>query len=570
VREAFLALALESELDKPQLLDLYLSEVYLGSSGGMPIRGVEQAARAWFGKSAASLTIAEAATIAGAIASPYELSPLPRPSESTQQAVERTERARRRRDTVLDRMVAVRALTLEQATKARAEPLVVRGTPPSAAWRLPWAVDAALDEAEARLEGPLPPGAALHTTIQPHLQRAAERAVRDVLGALGQEEPDVARAEGALVAVDPSDGDVVAIVGGRDWVRSPFHRAIHAERQAGSTVKPLLLAAALHADPSLSLTTVFDDAPLERRIDGRTWRPKDHDGRFLGPITLRRGMEQSRNVPAVLLSERLGLDRMAAAFRTAGLDRATKLPSSALGAFPATALELAGAYTLFPGQGRAQRPHVVHVAYDRDERPLLAVRDEPVRVVDPASAALATSVLQGVLTHGTGRKVAGLGVAPEGFGGKTGTTDQGRDAWFVGFDARLVVAVWVGADRGDLGLGGSEAALPVWAAFVRDAGRPRGRLPVPDGVVDVEVCATTGLPACVDCAERRTERFRAGYVAASACGAPPAAPEPSEAPAIIPEEAVEAPAPTRPVGVESVRRGPRPRLPQRAVGEARR
>lgn len=513
LREVFHAAALEAELDKDALLELYLSEVYLGHVGGVPIHGVEEAARAWFGKSARRLDAAEAATVAGVIASPNVYSPL-----------RSHEHALARRQQVLRRMVHVRAITEEQAAQALDAPLATVAVPPTRAWRLPWVVDAALDAAEDAVGDVFDEAHGLHvyTTVQPHLQRAAAATVDRTLGALAEAHPEAADVQGALVHVEVATGDVVAIVGGRDHGESPFHRATRAWRQAGSTVKPLTLLGALDHDPRLTLATLVEDAPLTRRWEGQVWSPTNYDGRNLDPLPVRRALEQSRNLPAVRIAERLGAGRQRDLFVRAGLTKATDLPSAALGAFPVTPLQLAGAYTAFAGEGEARAPRLLLGILGGDGTPRLVTRPDRTPLARPDSAVLVADALRGVLLRGTGRRVARLGLPVDErtpLAGKTGTTDNGRDAWFAGFDGERAVVVWVGRDRADLGLTGGEAALPTWAAYVQATGGPRGHLPDHPAVVRAGVCASTGRPPCRACDDLVQERFRRGTV--PDCADPP-------------------------------------------------
>lgn len=513
VREVFFAAALEAELDKDALLELYLSEVYLGHVDGVPIHGVEQAARSWFGKSARALTVSECATMAGVIASPNVWSPMRDPGKALE-----------RRDAVLHRMVYVRALTEAQLDDALDDAIVTIATPPSRRWKAPWAVDAALDRVGDTLGDGFTAGAGdrVYTTIQPHLQRAAQRAVTDGLTALAAQEPGAADAEAALVSIDARTGHVVALVGGRDFIQSPFNRATRARRHPGSTIKPLVAMAAMSANPALGPHTLFDDAPIQRRFDGRTWSPKNYDGRFVGPISLAAVLEQSRNIPSVLLAEQVGPKPLQRFLVDAGLPGATDLPSAALGAFPATPMELAGAYTVFAGAGQVHVPQWVLGVEDQSGGVRATITQGHSRLTDDTTAALVAHMLQGVVTRGTARRAASLG-APAGYGGKTGTTDGDRDAWFVGIDGHSATAVWVGRDRADLGLGGSQAALPVWAAYVSDLPAP-APWSKPKGVTAAEVCDTTHWPPCPGCAARTQDWFRAGHVPPRTCtvlAAPP-------------------------------------------------
>ncbi len=489
-REALLAVALEQQLDKDEILELYLNEIYLGQGGGASVCGVDQAARVFFGKPATRLSIAQAATLAGIVSAPNRYSPLQHP-----------ERARERRDLALQRMAELGHITAAQHADAKAAPL---GVHPSVGSRhAPWFVDAAVDHVEDLLgEGSLiARGATVHTTLQPALQRLAERVVAESAAELDREHPKAKGAQIALVAVRVSDGAVVAMVGGRDYGTSQFNRVLHAHRQVGSTIKPLTALAAFERDPALSPATLIDDAPIERTIAGKRWAPRNYDGRYMGEIPLRTAIAKSRNTPAVLLAEEVGMDRLAIWWHRLGLVEASELPAASLGAFPATPLELATAYTIFPGQGERARPYLVAATQDSAGAALTAAPPGRVRQADAASTFLTTRLLSAVMTEGTGRKAAAYG-AKGAVGGKSGTTDEARDAWFVGFTPELAVAVWVGFDKSKpVGLTGSQAALPTWARFVAGSGTAGGRFPVPKGVETLRFCTEDWEPAgSSDCA----------------------------------------------------------------------
>ena len=478
IKEAFYAAAMERTLGKDALLELYLAEVYLGQVGGVPVHGVEQAARAFFGVSASSLDAGQAATLAGIISSPNTYSPHRHP-----------ERATERRDLALGRMVAEGHLEQAAADAIRATPMVTGGSVPAANRRAPWAVDAAVDQLEEALDGGIASGYHVTTTIDPALQRHAERAVVQGLADVRAAYPDATQAQAALVAVRVSDGAIMAMVGSRDYDESPFNRATQAWRQVGSTVKPLIVASAFDADPSLTPLTVLLDEPITRRVDGATWTPSNYDHQFVGEITLRRSLEGSRNIPAVKVAEMVGMSGVQRQLRTLGLSEATLLPSASLGAFPATTVEIAGAYTVFPGGGTKVAPLLVTDVDDADGTSILHYDAERTPILSAASAALTTSILQGVVSDGTGARVRRYDVG-NSVAGKTGTTDAYRDAWFVGFTPELVVAVWVGTDRGEgIGLSGSRAAIPLWGRFVAGSGMTGGTFPQPATVTTVSVCA---------------------------------------------------------------------------------
>ncbi len=484
-REALLSIAIEQTRSKDEILELYLNEVYFGQAAGASVCGVDQAARVFFGKPAARLEIGEAAVLAGIVSAPNRYSPLKHP-----------ERAEERRNIALSRMAEVGAISRAQADALAAVPLDVHSSVGNR--RAPWFVDAAVESVEAEFgEGSVAArGLVVHTTLNPILQRLAERAVAEGAAELDATHTKSKSAEIVLVAVRVSDGAVVAMVGGRDYVSSQFNRAIHGRRQLGSTIKPFTYLALFDADPTLSPVSQVDDQPLTRTVSGKTWAPKNYDGTYKGWITYRQALASSRNIPAVLLSEEVGMARLQRFWTGLGLSGASAMPSAALGAFGATPIEVAAAYSVFPGHGQAAPAHLVRGVIDEQGKDKWPSPKAPVSHTSARAAFLATRLLEAVVQEGTAKKAAKFGVS-EGIGGKTGTTDNERDAWFAGFSDDLAVAVWVGFDKGkNVGLTGSEAALPTWARFMSWSGTVDG-VPFPpvDGVVQMTFCAEDHLPA---------------------------------------------------------------------------
>ena len=511
-KEAFIALALEHRRSKDEILALYLNEVYFGQAGGSSVCGVDAAARAFFAKPVERVSLAEAATIAGMIQSPNPYNPVRHPED-----------AKARRDVVLSRMVDAGFVDAADAAKAKEAPL---GAHASAAGRLsPWAVDLAVEDAEAGDEGRVAREALeVHTTIQPQVQRLAERALEEGMAEVVAAHPKLGGVQAAVVVVRARDGAVVAMVGGRNYGDSAFNRVVNSPRPIGSTVKPLTLLAALEADPTLSPATLFDDAPLERTVDGKVWAPANYDGTFGGPLSLRASIARSRNIPAVLLAERVGLGTLRDRLQALGLSRATAYPSASLGGFSATPLELAGAYTVFAGKGRAQRPFLVRAVVDDGTAAKTAPAPEGPRYSDRATF-LAWDVLHSVMTDGTAKSAAKYGVGA-GAVGKTGTTDDYADAWFVGTSGPYVTVVWLGYDRPKaMGVTGGQAALPIWARLVDAVGFDDKGLAPPDGVEAAEVCVATGAPPCPSCEATATEWFSTGTVPPATCDVLPEAVE---------------------------------------------
>ncbi|MEE2750774.1 MAG: PBP1A family penicillin-binding protein [Myxococcota bacterium] len=507
LNELFLTLALERELEKSEILTLYLNEVYWGQAGGVAICGADQAARTYFGKPVEHLSLSEAATLGGIISAPNRYSPLRHP-----------EKALERRNMALGRMLATQWITPEKFERVSAEPLEVVHVPTSR--RAPYAVDAVVEQIESSLgDGAIASGGlSVHTTIHPVLQSLAEQSAHGALETLSTAHPEASDAQVAVVALDPQTGNVLALVGGRNYASSQFNRAIQASRQLGSTVKPLTLVAAFEKDPDLSPSSPLLDEPIERLVDGETWSPSNYDGTYAGEVSLRETISRSRNIPAVLLAEEVGLANLSSWLQDLGLNRATALPSVSLGAFDATPMDLARAYSIFPASGEVPSVQLLDEVRSPGGDILNRSSKTTTRLVSPRSAALATSVLETVMESGTGASAATYGLH-NSVAGKSGTTDDGRDAWFVGFTPDLVVAVWVGRDGGEpLGLTGSSAALPVWSQFIASSGRATGTFPMPESVVEAETCAGVFLQGeCTSCV---VEVFTAGTEPLDGCEPP--------------------------------------------------
>ncbi len=495
-REVFLAMAIEDRLSKDEILELYLNGVYLGQAAGQAIHGVAEAARVYFGKQVERIDLGEAATLAGIISAPNAYSPL-----------RNTERARERRDLVLRRLLEDGLVDEAQESAARQQALLLRPTNLSSG--ATWAVDLAVDLAEAAqgAGSVTARGLRLDTTLLPPLQRLASQAVKEGLAEIETRYPRARGVQVALLALEASTGEIMAVVGGRDYSRSSFNRAFYAKRQLGSVVKPLTLVEALDKDPSLHLSTLLDDKPLELNVGGRTWRPTNYDGRYEGRVTVRRAIVHSRNVPCIHLARRVGMKNLKSFWLSLGLEGATALPSAALGAFDATPVQVASAYTIFPSGGSRAAPFLLRSISEPDGRMLSRKAHRVVPAVSARAASLARQVLLDVIKSGTGASASRYGVSGA-VGGKTGTTDNGRDAWFVGFSPDLVVAVWVGFDRGaSHGLSGARAALPIWARFMEGVGASGASFGGGEHLVSVKVCVESHEPATDECPETYLEWF---------------------------------------------------------------
>jgi penicillin-binding protein 1B len=511
--EAVLALILEARLSKQEILELYLNHVYLGRSGSIGIYGVSQAARAFFGKPPQELTLAEAATLAGLIHSPNRTSPIRHP-----------ERAKVRRNVVLDLMNRYGWISAAEHTTARATPVEVRSgvkTPRVA----PFFVDEVLRRVRRMgHDVEIVRGLSVYTTLDLEAQGTAERALTSHLDALGNRHRHLAKAdpplEGSVVLLEASSGFVRAMAGGRDFSRSQFNRVTRSARQPGSAFKPFVYLAALESpDTEITAGTLISDEPLRLQVGNKLWEPKNYDKRFLGEVTVRRALEGSRNVPTVEVALRTGLERVAKLARMAGIRDLQVVPSMALGSAEVSLLDLVAAYTVFPNLGKVVRPALIRAVLSHDGRVLYRDEIRRWRVATAPAAYVTSYLLEGVVERGTGRGVRRLGLTAP-VAGKTGTSNEGRDAWFVGYSPDWIAGVWVGFDGGaPTGLTGASGALPIWTSLMKDvlAARAKKSFPVPTGIVFRDVDRASGLIATRRCPDSVREAFVVGTVPTEDC-----------------------------------------------------
>lgn len=501
IREAVLSILLEVRYEKRAILEAYLNEAYFGRSGGAELKGVGAAARAYFGVPATELSMAEAATLAGMIRSPGNLAPNQHP-----------EAAGDVRDRVLARMVELGWLDGEVAEGLYGSDVEVR-TGVVDRSRARYAKDAVADEVLRRygLSELADTGYVVLTTLDLGEQLAAEKAVREGVVAL---EGDKARADsplqGVLLSADPHTGGIRAYVGGRDYGQSQYDRVRLAKRQVGSAFKAVVLAAAF-SERAATPATQYIDEPIEVVQAGNVWEPKNNDRTFRGRVSVRRAVEDSLNVPTVRLALDVGLRELAAWSERLGIeDRLPLLPSVALGAVESSPRELLTVYSTFAAGGRRPALHLVGGVLDRQGEAVSGAQiAEPEQVLEPAVAYMVTSVLEGVVERGTGRRLQALGVGP-GIAGKTGTTNGRRDSWFVGYSKNRATLVWIGYDdAAETRQSGSRAALPIWAEFANQV-KPRegwGVFEPPPGLVSVTIDPLDGGRATGRCPEVVTEVF---------------------------------------------------------------
>jgi penicillin-binding protein 1B len=508
--EWFMSIVLETRLSKDQILQLYLNDVSLGQRGSFAIHGVAEAARLFFAKDISNVSLAEAATIAGVIQSPSRLSPFNNP-----------ERARDRRNVVLRSMQDAGFVTTDAVDRESKLPLVVAARALEA--EAPYFVDYISQELQAKY--PSAGTVDVYTTLDVHLQRLAQDTLREGLVRLDEILARRRRTpQAALIAVDPRTGEVLALVGGRSYNQSQYNRVTSARRQPGSVFKPFAYLAAFERAQAegrtdLTAATVVMDEPTTITFNEQTWSPNNYDGEYEGPITLRRALALSRNIPAVKVAESAGYEEVAALWRRVGAGTPPRpYPAIALGVFEATPFEIATAYTMFPNGGMIRPLKAISrmVVKGRD----LPIQTAPTRTVSrPDTTFLVTNMMRSVLNEGTGAGARAAGFTPDA-AGKSGTTNDLRDAWFVGFTPELLTVVWVGLDDNQpLGLSGTQAALPIWTSFMSRAlaGRPNGAFVTPDGITFAEIDRDTGKVAAPGCPRIFREAFLSGTEPTEIC-----------------------------------------------------
>jgi len=504
LQEIILSLRLEQQLSKREILELYLNQIYLGSGA----YGVEAAAREYFGKSAENLSLAEAAMLAGLPPAPSRYSPL-----------KNWEQAKMRQRYVLERMMDEHYVSYGQAMAAWTTSITLAS--PQSEEKLtspaPYYVEHIRQILQGRYGGKAAHqlGFEVHTTVNLPLQQAAEQALRNGIDALCVRQhcgrDGGPRPEGALLAVDLTSGQVKAMVGGYDFHQSQFNRATQAKRQPGSAFKPFVYAAAL--ERGYTPASVIIDSPVSYWDHRRVWKPQNYEQRYFGPTRLREALTFSRNVVTVKMAERLGTKYLTSYIPKFGIhSRLTRNLSLALGTSEVTLEELTRAYGVFATGGAFFQPLYMTKISDSFGRPIHEFSFARNPVMEPENAYLITSMLKSVVERGTGKTVGVLG---RPVAGKTGTSNDFQDAWFIGYTPEMLVGVWVGYDEkrslGEKETGGRVAA-PIWLEFMRTA---LGETPVhdfslPEGIVFVHINPRTGLRALPGSQSAILECFRRG------------------------------------------------------------
>jgi len=509
--DMYMSVLLEQRFSKKEIFELYSNEVYLGQRGSFSIVGFGEAADAYFDKSVKDLSLGEAAMLAGIISAPNRYTPS-----------RYLERAKQRRNLVLDQMAEYEMISPRERDDARSKPLEVKSAALMNYSDAPYFVDYVQDILVDKFGGAAMARSnyKVYTSLDPELTQAAYESMRagitelDVHFAKGKRGIPPGTVQASLIAIDPTNGRILAMIGGRNYGTSQFNRITQSRRQPGSIFKPFVYAAALETayagsrQPLTAVSTVVDE-PTQFAFEKLVYEPGNFKNEYLGQVTMRQAIMKSLNVATIKFAEKVGYAKVVDLARRLGLNDLIKpYPSMAIGAFEVTPLEMARAYTAFAHGGMLSDLSPIGRVVDKKGNIVYAPSAPPKEALTPQIAFMVTSLLQSVIDQGTGAGARARGfVIPAA--GKTGTS---HDGWFAGYTPDLLCIVWVGFDDNrELNLSGSQAALPIWTDFMK---RAAGRRPLrgeafqkPTGIVEVEIDPTTGLLATDRCLDRQKEYF---------------------------------------------------------------
>jgi len=490
IKEAEMALEFEKTYSKKQILEMYFNEIYYGNGAW----GITQAARIYFDKYPEELTDAECSMLAGVPKNPGRYNPLGKPAVVAQ-----------RKDVILKRMLDLEWIDAKQHKALRST--AVKVVPHNQAMYYIAHIRSKLVETYGA--GIIDQGGLEVTTAMDlKLQLLAEKTLAAGVKKIA---PDL---QGALVSIDPINGDVLAAVGGVDYIKSPYNRAFTAKRQPGSSIKPLIYAAAL--DNGFTAATVMNDTPVAyNRGNGEVWKPLNYGGEQYGDLSIRKALANSNNVITVRLLDTIGVNNFVDYAAKFGL--ALRKPndlSLALGTEDVTLSELVTAYAPLANNGSRPAVRTIIRIFDHNKQAWTETPPVVTAAISPATAFVTTDILKDVLTYGTAKSLKKLSQERPA-AGKTGTTDDYKDAWFVGYTPQMVTGVWVGHDKpksGGRGFTGGAIAAPIWGQYMRQAqsGKPVVDFQRPETVVSVLVDPTTGKLAAPACPTKKDEFFIAG------------------------------------------------------------
>jgi penicillin-binding protein 1B len=502
VKEALMAYIAERRYSKDEILENYINDIYLGQRGQEGIYGVWEASEYYFSKEPRDLTIGEMAAIAGMISSPNRLNPLRHPDAS-----------RQRRDEVLAAMLQDGYISKAAYDSAVAEPLHAREVY-NESNDAPYFVDFVKKELADRYPPQVLSGEGLRifTSLDVHLEKLGEQALTHNLADLESKHPKLVRREtkerleSCLVALEPQSGRIRAMAGGRDYRASQFNRVTQSKRQPGSVFKPVTYLAAF--DETLQgggekflPTTYIEDAPFTWNYGDMSWTPNNYRNRFFGHVTLEFALGESLNSATARLANSVGLDRIRAMASKLGFGDLPAYPSIVLGGIEVSPMQVARAYAVIANDGMEIQPYAVTAVVDESNKVIEGHELTEEQVISPELAYMMQFMLENVINHGTGAGARSMGFTRPA-AGKTGTTNDAKDAWFAGFTPNLLTVVWTGFDqKEELGLTGAQASLPAWTAFMKaaTASRPPLDFTAPPGIVEVKVDPTTGFKATPFC-----------------------------------------------------------------------
>ncbi|MCI0663963.1 MAG: PBP1A family penicillin-binding protein [Acidobacteria bacterium] len=554
LQEAYMSIILEQRLSKEEIMAMYCNQIYLGQRGSFSINGFGQAARAYFGKDISTLTLDEAALLAGIINSPNYNSPYSNKA-----------RALDRRNKAIDGMVETGAITRAEGDAAKKRDVVVTGIKDGVdAMDAPYFVDYLMRQVENQFAYSGEPLNTLriYSTIDLDLQRAAYQAVVNNMKAvdklLARRKGGTAGLQAALVAMNPQTGEILAMVGGRDYAASQLNRAADSKRQPGSVFKPFVYATALSMEGDdlsgvITAASMFNDQPTTFQFEGKPYEPGNFGEKYeMKPVTLRDALVHSKNVVAVQVAERVGYSQVVQLVKKAGLNNIPPYPSMALGVGEATPLLMASAYTTFANQGKRVAPLSIKRVINKDGGTVFESTTETREVISPQVAYIMTTMMKDVIDRGTGTRVRQMGLtAPAA--GKTGSS---RDGWFAGYTPNLVCVVWVGFDdNSNIVLTGGATAAPIWADFMIKALQVRpelgGDFKMPEeGLVTFDIDPTTGTVPETGALSVRHELFLNGTEPGTQPPHDPSNPDAAKPPATGETDVNNPPTAPKPSGVE--------------------
>jgi len=498
VKEALMAYIAERRYSKDEILENYLNDIYLGQRGQEGIYGVWEASELFFSKDPRDLTIAEMATIAGMIRSPNHFNP-----------IRHNAQARVRRNEVLGSMLADGYINKAAYDQAVTQPLPTRESYTETN-DAPYFVDYVKHELAERYPPSVLTGEGLRifTTLDVHMQKESEHAIEQNLAELEAKHRSLRRKEktqqleSCLLAIEPQTGKIRAMTGGRDYRESQFNRVTQSKRQPGSAFKPVTYLAALQetldGGPARFLPTSYiEDSPFTWQYGDMSWTPKNYKNRYFGRVTLEFALEESLNSATSRLADTIGLDRVRDMAAKLGFGDLPPYPSIVLGGIEVSPLQLARMYAILANEGMEVPPYAVTAVVDQHGNVIEGHEIKAEQVLSPELAYTIDFMLEQVINHGTGQGARRMGFERPA-AGKTGTTNDSKDAWFAGFTPNLLAVVWTGFDQKEVvGLTGAEASLPAWTNFMKaaTASRPETDFSVPAGVVEAKVDPLSGYLA---------------------------------------------------------------------------